>query len=152
MNIDNVLDVLDELLDKSWSLPLSGGRCVVDADKVRDLIDDIRINLPSEIEQAKMIVADRAEILGEARREAEGIIRKAEERAKSLIANEEIAKAAQAKASDILTQTQIKSREMRTAAHEFSDGVLRTTEEALTKSLADLRATRQALRNSAKKK
>lgn len=150
MTIDNVLDVLDELLDKSWSLPLSGGRCVVDAEKVRDLIDDIRINLPAEIEQAKMIVADRAEIIGEARREAEGIIRKAEERAKSLIANEEIAKAAQARAADIMTQTQLKSREMRTAANEFSDNVLRTTEEALTKSLTDLRATRQALRNSAK--
>lgn len=152
MNIDNVLDVLDELLDKSWSLPLSGGRCVVDADKVRDLIDDIRINLPAELEQAKMIVADRAEILGEARREAEGIIRKAEERAKSLVANEEIAKAAQTKAADIMSQTQLKSREMRMAAHEFSDNVLRTTEESLTKSLTELRATRQALRSSAKKK
>ena len=42
MNIDEILDVIDELLDRAWSLPLSGGRCVVDADKVRDLIDDIR--------------------------------------------------------------------------------------------------------------
>ena len=32
MNIDEILDVIDELLDRSWSLPLSGGRCVVDAD------------------------------------------------------------------------------------------------------------------------
>lgn len=49
MNIDEILDVIDELLDRSWSLPLSGGRCVVDADKVRDLIDDIRLNIPAEI-------------------------------------------------------------------------------------------------------
>lgn len=152
MNIDDVLDVLDELLDKSWSLPLSGGRCVVDADKVRDLIDDIRINLPTEIKQAQAIVSDRAEIIDTARREAEVIIRKAEERAKALVANEEIAKAAQSKASDILTQTQMKSREMRAAAQEFSDNILRTTEETMTKSLTDLRATRQALRNSAKQK
>ena len=57
MNIDEILDVIDELLDRSWSLPLSGGRCVVDADKVRDLIDDIRLNIPAEIKQAKAITA-----------------------------------------------------------------------------------------------
>lgn len=152
MNIDDVLDVLDELLDKSWSLPLSGGRCVVDADKVRDLIDDIRINLPNEIKQAQAIVADRAEIMNSAKRESEAVIRKAEERAKALVSNEEIAKAAQMKSSDILTQTQLKSREMRAAAQEFSDNILRTTEESMSKALTDLRATRQALRNSAKQK
>lgn len=152
MNIDDVLDILDELLDKSWSLPLAGGRCVVDADKVRDLIDDIRINLPNEIKQAQAIVSDRAEIMDAAKREAEGIIRKAEERAKALVANQEIAKAAQVKANDILSQTQHKSREMKAAAQEFSDNILRTTEEAMMKSLTDLRSTRQALRNSAKHK
>lgn len=152
MNIDDVLDVLDELLDKSWSLPLSGGRCVVDADKVRDLIDDIRINMPNEIQQAKSIVSDRGEILEVARREAENIIRKAEERAKALVANQEIAKSAQQRAADILSQTQVKSREMRMAAHEFSDEILRTTEETMSKALADIRATRQGLRNSARQK
>lgn len=152
MNIDDVLDVMDELLDKSWSLPLSGGRCVVDADKVRDLIDDIRINMPTEIKQAQSIVSDRAEILATAKREAEAIIRKAEERAKALVAQEEIAKSAQARAADILSQTQMKSREMRSAASQFSDDILRTTEETVSKALTDLRATRHALRNSSKQK
>lgn len=152
MNIDDVLDALDELLDKSWSLPLSGGRCVVDADKVRDLIDDIRINMPTEIKQAQAIVSDRNEIMGVAKREAESIIRKAEERAKTLVANQEIAKAAQTKAADILTQTQVKSREMRSAAQEFSDDILRTTEETLAKALTDLRSTRQALRSNSRQK
>ena len=68
MNIDEILDVIDELLDRAWSLPLSGGRCVVDADKVRDLIDDIRLNIPGEIKQAKAIVSDRAEIIDGSRR------------------------------------------------------------------------------------
>lgn len=152
MNIDQVLDALDELLDKAWSLPLSGGRCVVDADKVRDLIDDVRINLPGEIKQAQSIVMDRNEILAVAKKEGESIIRRAEERAKALIAQEEIIKSSQTKASDILTQTQIRSREMRHAAQEFSDDLLRSTEESLAKALTDVRTTRQALRNSGKQK
>jgi len=150
VNIDEVLDVLDELLDKSLSLPFSSGRCVVDADKVRDLIDDMRINLPAEIKQAKSIVADRNEILDVARREAENIIRRAEERAKSLIAQEEIIKISQAKATEILTQTQMQSREIRQAAQAFSDDVLKNTEETMTRCLSEVRATRQALRGKKK--
>ena len=39
MSIEEILDQLDELIDRAWSLPLTGGRCVVDADKVRELLD-----------------------------------------------------------------------------------------------------------------
>ena len=152
MNIEEVLDLLDELLDKSWGLPLSGGRCVVDAEKVRDFIDDIRINLPTEIKQAKAIVSDRSEILDAAHREAEGIIRKAEERAKALIAQEEIIKISQTKASEILAQTQMQSREIRQAAQSFSDDILRVTEEAIANSLSEVKQTRQALRSQGKRK
>ena len=29
MNIDDILDAMDEMLDRAWNLPLTGGRCVV---------------------------------------------------------------------------------------------------------------------------
>ncbi len=118
--------MLDELLDRAWNLPLTGGRCVVDADKVRDLIDDIRLNIPSEIKQAKAIVSDRTDIISGAKKEAESIIRKAEDRARSLVAQEQVVKAAQ----------------------EFSDNCLYKTEEVLVKSLTEIKATRQAFRNA----
>ena len=70
-NIDVLLNNLDEVLENSMNLPLSGGRCIVDADKVRDIIDEIRLNMPTEIKQAKAVVADRNEILSMARKEAE---------------------------------------------------------------------------------
>ena len=147
MNIEEILDMLDELLDKAWNLPLTGGRCVVDAEKVRDMIDDIRLNMPAEIKQAKAIASDRAEILSAAKTEAESIVRKAEERSRSLLAQEEIVRQAQAKANEILSQAQMKAREMRQAASEFSDNVLRQTEEVLMNSLSEVKSTRQAIRN-----
>jgi len=163
MNVEEVLSVMDELLDKSWSLPLSGGRCVVDAEKVRDLIDDIRINLPGEIKRAKDIVADRGEILAGAAKEADGIVRRAEEKAKAMIAQEEVTKQAQARANEIMSYTQLQSREMREAAQKFSDDILKASEEALaksyklteetlTKSISELRSARQTLRGSGKKR
>lgn len=139
---------MDEMLDRAWNLPLTGGRCVVDAEKVRDLIDDIRLNMPAEIKQAKQIVADRADIISVAKTEAENIVRKAEDRAKALVEQEEITKQAQTRAVEVLTQAQMKSREMRQASQEFAETMLKSTEETLTKALSDVRSTRQALKTS----
>ncbi|MEG2203825.1 MAG: ATPase [Oscillospiraceae bacterium] len=150
MNIEEILDMLDELLDKSWSLPLSGGRSVVDDEKIRELLDDIRLNLPSEVKQAKAIVADRAEILATAKREADAVVRRAEDRARALIAQEEIVRQAQQKAAEMLSQSQQKSRELRAASQEFSDDLLKQSEETLARLLTEVRSTRQAMRNTRK--
>ena len=147
MNIEDILDELDELLDKAWGLPLTGGKCVVDAEKVRDYIDDIRLNMPTEIKQAKAIVSDRAEIISIAKREAENILHKAEERARVLIAQEEITKQAQAKAAETLSQAQMRAREMRQAAQDFSDEILKEAEEVLIKAVNDVKTTRQTIRS-----
>jgi len=146
MSIETILDEIDDLLDSALNLPFSNGKCLVDADKVRDLIDEIRVNLPAEIKQAKIIVSDRGEIISDAKKEAEAIVRKAEDRARSLIAQEEILKQAQAKASELISNAHSKSKEVRQAAQDFSDNILRQTEEVINKSLAEVRATRQAIR------
>lgn len=150
MSIEEILDVLDELLDRAWSLPLTGGRCVVDADKVRDMLDEVRMNLPGEIKQARGIVADRAEIISVAKQEAESIVQRAEEHAKALMNREEVVKQAQARATEILQQAQMKAREMKSAAQDYSEDVLRRTEESLSRSLNDIKGTRQALKNKIK--
>ena len=150
MNIEEILDMVDDLLDKSLSLPLSGGRSLVDDDKIRELLNDIRQSLPGEIKQARDIVADRAEILSSAKREADALIRRAEDRARALISQETIVKQAQDKANEILSQAQSKSKEMRIASTEFAEDILKRTDESMTKLLIDLRETRQAVKESAK--
>ena len=147
MNIEEILDVLDELLVKAWSLPLTGGRCVVDAERVRELIDDIRLNMPTEIKQAKAIVADRSDIILTAKKEADALIKKAEDRARALIAQEEVVKQSQARAAELVSQGQYKAREIRQAANQFADNVLKETEEMLNTSLNQVKTTRYALKN-----
>lgn len=53
MNIDELLDVMDETLEEAVNLPFTGGKRMVDVEKVRDIIDDIRLNMPAEIRQAR---------------------------------------------------------------------------------------------------
>lgn len=146
MSIEELLDQIDEMIDKAWGLPLSGGKCLVEADRLRDIVDDIRGNMPSEIRQARSIVNDRTDIINTAKKEAEDIVRTGEERARTLVMQEEIVKQAQQKASEIMLQTQQKCRDMRKGAQEFTEDLLRRTEESLVHHTAEIHQARQALR------
>ncbi len=144
MSIDELLEQLDEILDSGIKIP--GKRTVVEVEKLRAIVDDIRLNIPSEIKQARGIVSDRADIITNAKREADGIIRNAEEHAKAMVAQEEITKMAQEKAAEIIATAQGKSRNMRKAAQDFVDDIMRRADEDLTANLAEVRKTRAALK------
>ena len=144
MNMEELLDQLDEMLDKGIKIP--GGKSVVDKDALKIIVDDIRLYMPTEIKQARGIVADRAQIITDAKREADTIIHNAEERAKALCAQEEITRMAQQKASEIIAAAQFRSKEMRKAAQDFVDDIMRRSDESLTATLTEVRRTRAALK------
>ncbi len=144
MNMDDLIEQLDEVLDSGFKMP--GKRVVVDVEKVRAIVDDMRMTMPTEIKQAKGIVADRADIINNAKREADAIVRTAEERAAALVAQEEITKLARAKAGEVLAAAQKKSRDMRRAAQDFVDDLMARADEQLTANLGEIKKTRAALR------
>ena len=150
MNVEEILEQLDDMLDAAWAMPLSGGKVVVDGDRVRDLLDSIRANLPTEIRQARAIVKDRAEIVDGAKKEAEAIIRNAEERRNQILSREEIVVQAQETANEIHVQTQKRAREMRRSAQEFTEDLLRRTEEVLSQQVNQVRQARVSLRSNNK--
>lgn len=148
MSVDDLIDELYEMVEKAWSLPLSRGRAVLDGEEVKQILDEIRANMPQEIHQAKAIVADRTQILDDARREAETVVRVAQERAKTLIAQDEIVRQAQQKANELTAQSQAKVREMRRASNDYIDDLMKRTDDGLSQILAELRRTRQNIRAS----
>lgn len=144
MTLDELLEQFDEVLDSGVKIP--GKKTIVDIEKLRAVVDDIRLNIPGEIKQARGIVADRADIITTAKREADGIIKSAEERAKAMVAQEQIVKLAQEKATEIIANAQGKSREMRKASQDFVDDIMRRADEGLTANLGEIRKTRAALK------
>ncbi len=144
MTLDELLEQFDEVLDSGIKFP--GKKTVVDIEKLRAVVDDMRLNIPTEIKQARGIVSDRADIITNAKREADGIIRSAEERARSIVAEQEIVKMAQEKAAEIIANAQAKSRDMRKAAQDFVDDIMCRADESLTANLGEVRKTRAALR------
>lgn len=101
MNIDEILDLMDGLLDKSSSVPFSNKR-MIDCEQMREYIDTIRLNFPTELKKAKDMARDKEKIIAEANKNAEEIIKKAEERAKVLVSEQEIIKEAGEIANDQL--------------------------------------------------
>ena len=148
MNVEELVDELYEMVERAWSLPLSRGRAVLDGAEVKQILDEIKEGLPQEIRQAKAIVADRTQIINDAKREAETIVRVAEERAKAMVNQDEITKQAQQKANDLLTQAQTKFREMRKASNDYVDDLMKRTDDALAENLAELRKARQNIKAS----
>ena len=146
MNIDDALEAMDEILDKSMQVPFSNKKGLVDVEAIRELIDDIRLNMPTEITQAKNLVNDRKVIISDARQEADRIIRKAEERATKLVSQQEITRQATEKANQILMNAQTKYTELCTSTNEYVDSMLTRVEELLTRDIADVKKARSALK------
>lgn len=146
MNMDEILEMMDDTLDKAMAVPFSGKKSLIDVDKMRELIGEIRLSMPNEIRQAKKLVQDRKTIISEAKNEADGIIKKAEEKAKTLISQQEITKQAQQRAGEIMTSAQQKSKELRTTTNEYVDNMLGRVEELLSHDLVDVKKARNALK------
>ncbi len=144
--IDDILDMMDDMLDNASTVPFSVKKSIIDCDQMRDYINEIRLNLPQEIKQAKLIVRDRQTIINDANKEADSIVRRAEDRAKVIVSNDEITKAAKARAVEMVNQAQAKSKEIKNAANKYIDDVLVQAEECLQANLADIRKTRQAVK------
>ena len=115
MNVNELLDTIEDLLEESTGMPLSGGKRIVDVEQIRDYLDDIRANLPVELRQAQSIVSDRAQLIESANAQAQAIVKKAEERARILVSEAEIVRAAQQRASEIVSAAQTEARTVRRA-------------------------------------
>ena len=112
-----------------------------------DLIDEIRANLPKDLEQARVIVENRNEIISQAKREAESIKRAAEEKARQMVAEDEIVVTSRQKSNEMVTAAENKAREIRRAANEYVDDTLKRLEEVMAQALSEMRNSRQQFKN-----
>ncbi len=152
MKVDDLILQLQDVINEAKSMPFSNGKVMVSSDEIYDIIDQIQDAMPAEVRQAKNIVADRKQILAEANRESENVIRAAEERKKAMLNQNEITREAQAKAKEIVDDAKRKSAEIRKAANVYVESIIKRTEESLATQLSDIRKTRANLANSQKAK
>ena len=142
-NVEQIISALYDMVQEARGVPLSSDKCIVERDKVLDMLDEIISQLPVELKQARTIVESRNELIGQARREAENLIRQAQEKAAELVQEEAIYKEAKRQCQEMVVQTQNRLAEVRKASNDYMDDALRRTEEAISISLEDVRSTRE---------
>ncbi|MBR3738585.1 MAG: ATPase, partial [Eubacterium sp.] len=114
-NTDILLEDLEDVLDDATSIPFSKKQAV-DVEKIKTIIEDIRLNTPQETKQAKAIVDSRNTILEEAKKEAADIIKQAQDKADAIISESEVVKQAKLYAEKVTNEANLFASNLKTDA------------------------------------
>ena len=147
MSIEEILDDMDELLDKASNFPFASHKSIIDGERLRELINDIRLNLPQEIKHAKMVAFDRDRIIKEAEAKAEQVVRQAEDRAKVIVSEETIVREAKNRAVEAVTKAKAECDALRaqaaadvSRARAESDAIKQATDTYIVNRFKDAEA------------
>jgi cell division septum initiation protein DivIVA len=144
MDVLVLIDKLDDLVHNAKPVPLTD-QVRLDKEEVYDILDQMRATIPEEIKQARWIVKERQEMLAEAKREAERVVKEARERQDRLVSQEEVTKEAQRAAEEIIDEAHAREREIRLGAEDYADEILGTLEVNLSKFIAAVQRGRDRL-------
>lgn len=146
-NAEDIIGALYDMVQDARSMPLASDKCILERDKVLDMLDEIIAQLPAELKQARTIVDSRNELVSQARREADGILRDAQEKAGQMITKEAVYVEAKKRSEELVGQTQERMEQLKKAANDYMDESLRQTEEVMTNALNEVRETRMKFRS-----
>ncbi len=130
MEIMEIIDMMEETIDKATVVPLSG-KIVVDKEDLLDYIQEMRLVFPDEVKEAKWVKEERERILSEAQTRSETMIKNAEEKVVQMIDEHEITKQAVEQANQMVNDAQTKAMEIKTDCDQYADDILNDLEKRL---------------------
>ncbi len=142
------LDTLYAMVAEAWGVPLGNDKCIIEREKALEIISDIKNSLPSSIAESKRLVAARDEFIGNAKREAEALRKNAEEKARSMVEEQEIVRVARARSAEMIASAEARSRDLWRVASEYVDDIMRQTEESLSTALSTVKTAHGSFRSS----
>ena len=145
-HIEDIIGALYTMVEDARALPLGADKCILERDKVLDMLDEILAQMPAELKQSRAIVESRNELIGQARREAEGIVRQAQQKASELVSEQAIYLEAKRQCKEMYEQTQTRINDLKKASNAYMDDALRRTQEAIAQSLSEVQDTRAKFR------
>ena len=145
MEIFTLLETLEEMLENSKSIPFST-KGVINKEEMLDIIKEIRLKLPDELKQAKWVKEERQRILVEAQKEADDIVKEAENRIISMIDEHEITRKAYEQKAEIIETANEMSREISKGTKDYADSILSNIEATLQNALETIQNNRKELK------
>ena len=147
-DVIELLDGLYSMIAEAWGVPLGNDKCIIEREKALDIINEIKAAMPSALAEAKRLVAARDEFIGNAKKEAEALRKSSEEKARSMIEEQEIIRVARARSAEMISTAEAKSAELRRVAGDYVDDVMRQAEESLRNSLETIQSAHTAVRTA----
>ncbi|MFR6380226.1 MAG: hypothetical protein ACLUNZ_10970 [Evtepia sp.] len=148
-SIEELLDLLYTEIEEAKNAPLSNDRCVVDRDRVLDMIDDVKAEMPVEIKRAKDIVAQRNDYMADAKQKADlpapgggGLRQGAAEQGRHH------PRRVEQKAADMIAEAEVQCQQLKEAASEYCEETLRRMEEAVADAYDEVKHSRAQFRSA----
>lgn len=138
MDFITMINNLETELENAKNVPLSNKK-MVDVDEMLTIIDNLKIAVPDEIKQSKLVLERETYILEDAKRNAGLIVSEAESTAKSLVDEHEIVQKANEKAEEIMAAARQNAQEIRDGAMSYAGEMLRHLEEDVSQYLDTIR-------------
>lgn len=145
MEMLSILETLEDLVEKSVSVPFSG-KCLVDKEEILEIVKELRLKLPDDIKQAKWVKEERQRILMDAQKEAANMLKDAESKIASMVDEHEITQKAYEQANEIVAAAQKNAREIRLGTKDYADNILNRVEEILNDTIEVIRTNREELK------
>lgn len=145
MEIFTLLETLEECIERAKKVPFTQ-KVIVDTDEILDIVKEIRLKLPDELKQAKWVKEERGRILVEAKKEADGIVKEAENRIISMIDEHEITRKAYEQKAQIIETANEMSREISKGTKDYADNILEKVQGVLQEALATVENNRKELK------
>jgi hypothetical protein len=138
MDIQHLVDRLEDLVDEGRHL-FGTKYTMVDEERALEIIDQMRISIPEEIEKAARILAQRDRILAEAHEEAARIVQEHRKKAESMLDQDATVHAAQARAENIKEQAKQEASRITAEADDYVMQILSNLEQLLVRDLGEIR-------------
>ena len=123
MKVLELLDEIEEIVDTASGLPLTG-KLMIDGEELLEIVKEIRLELPDEIQQAKWIKDEKQRILDEAKREYETVLRDAQKQAEALIESDDITVKAKIRADELMRVAEANVKQLKMGTFDYIDGIL----------------------------
>ncbi len=130
MKVLELLEEIEEIVDTAAGFPLTG-KIMVDAAELLEIVKEIRVELPDEIQQAQWIKDERQRILDEAKKEYETVLKDAQKQAEALIENDDITVKAKVRADEIMRLTEANCKQLKMSTFDYVDSILYNFQEKM---------------------
>ncbi|MCY3834741.1 MAG: hypothetical protein OXG85_17145 [Chloroflexi bacterium] len=138
MDIQHLVDRLEDLIDEGRHL-FGTKFTMVDEERALEIIDQMRISIPEEIEKAARTIQLKDRVLAEANEEAARIVQQARQHSEDLIDDQEMVKQAKVRAEYVIEQAKIEAEKITREADEYVLVQLSQLEQQFAHSLDEIR-------------